>query len=228
MPRPTFKAFMTQSNSDRIWYFVRHGETEWNAERRMQGQWDSRLSENGIRHADTNGKWLASQGVEHVWASPLGRVKQTAELIGKHVPLAQKPVWDDRLKEWSSGDWSGELYADIRTKYSDQWSAWMEDRYGYRPPNGENFQDLEVRSDSFLAEASEHPSRVRAILAHGFIIRVMVGRLAGLTPEDVLSVKQTNETVIRARETNDGIELDHFVAGEGPFPGLPRGEQGAA
>ena len=215
-------------NATRVWYFVRHGETDWNAEKRMQGQWESNLNENGKRHADVNGRWLKDLGIEHVWASPQIRVRQTAEIIAQHMPLAANPTFDDRLKEWSSGDWSGMLYADIRVERPDEWEAWVNDRYGYRPPNGKNFEDLEVRADGFLADTRDHPSKVRAVLAHGFIIRVTVGRLTGLTPEEVLAVKQTNETVIRVTETSDGMAIDHFVAGTGPFPGLPLGEQGAA
>ena len=165
------------ASTDRVWYFVRHGETDWNAEKRMQGQWNSRLSENGKRHADVNGRWLATLGIEHVWASPLGRVKETAQIIADHLPLAGTPDWDDRLMEWSSGDWSGELYADIRVKRPEEWAAWTADRYNFRPPNGENFVDLEVRSDSFIADTADHPARTVAVLAHGFIIRVMVGRI---------------------------------------------------
>ena len=135
---------------------------------------------------------------------------------------------DDRLKEWSSGDWSGMLYADIAVERPDEWAAWTADQYGYRPPNGENFQDLEVRANSFLADAAEHDAQTVAVFAHGFIIRVTVGQLAGLTPDDVLSVKQANDVVIRVRETEDGKVIDHFIAGNGPHAGLPRGDQGAA
>lgn len=214
--------------TDRTWYFVRHGETDWNAEKRMQGQWESNLNEAGRGHADVNGRWLATLPIEHIWASPQVRVRQTAEIISKHVPLAVNPQFDDRLKEWSSGDWSGMLYADIAIERPDEWQKWVADRYNYRPPNGENFVDLEVRADSFFADAVAVPEKTVAVLAHGFIIRVMVSRLAGLSVEEVLAVKQTNDTVIRVTQTNDAVTIDHFVAGNGPMPGLPTGEQGAA
>ncbi|MFC6198671.1 histidine phosphatase family protein [Ponticaulis profundi] len=213
---------------DRTWYFVRHGETEWNAEKRMQGQWESNLNENGKRHADENGRWLKDLGIGHIWASPQSRVRQTAEIISQHMPLAANPTFDDRLKEWSSGDWSGELYADLAVKRPEEWAAWEADRYGYRPPNGENFVDLEERADSFFADSVSNPEPTVAVFAHGFIIRVMVGRLAGLSVEEVLAVKQTNQTVIRVQQRDGQCRIDHFVAGVGPFEGLPRGEQGAA
>ena len=220
---------MTDTNTqNRTWYFVRHGETDWNAEKRMQGQWESNLNENGKGHADVNGRWLATLPIEHIWASPQVRVRQTAEIISKHVPLAANPNFDDRLKEWSSGDWSGMLYADIAKERPDEWAKWVEDRYNYRPPNGENFVDLEVRADSFFKDASKVNAETVAVLAHGFIIRVMVSRLAGLSQADVLAVKQTNDTVIRVRQSGGDTIIDHFVGGIGPHAGLPLGEQGAA
>ena len=216
---------MPEANA-RTWYLVRHGQTEWNAEKRMQGQWDSKLSELGRKHADDNGRWLATQGVEHVWASPLGRVRETAAIIGRHMPM--NPVWDDRLKEWSSGDWSGDLYADIAVKWPEEWKAWDEDRYNVRPPGGENFHDLADRAASFLADARQHQASTVAILAHGFIIRNIAACLLDLSQQDVLDIRQTNDVVFRIEETGDGATATHFIAGDGPHEGLPRGTQGAA
>ena len=56
----------------------------------------------------------------------------------------------------------------------------------------------------------------------------MVGRLTNLSVEDILAVKQANDVVIRVQETNGSTKIDHFIAGVGPHPGLPLGEQGAA
>lgn len=210
----------------RTWYLVRHGQTEWNAEKRMQGQWDSKLSELGRKHADDNGRWLATLGIEHAWASPLGRVRETVAIVNKHFPI--EPVWDDRLKEWSSGDWSGELYADIRKNRVAEWEAWDADRYNVRPPNGENFHDLAARASSFLAETRAHPARTVAVFAHGFILRNLAACLLDLTPQDVLDIRQTNDVVFRITEADGQVHAHHFIAGEGPYADLPRGELGVA
>lgn len=212
--------------TNRTWYFVRHGETYWNAEKRMQGQWESHLNESGKGHADTNGRWLSTLGIEHTWASPQVRVRETVEIINRHMIM--EPVFDDRLKEWSAGDWQGELYADIAKTRPVEWDAWVADQYNYRPPNGENFVDLENRAESFFADVAEHSAGVVAIVAHGFIIRVMVSRLVNIAPAEVLTIKQTNDTVIRVTQTASDFSVDHFVGGKGPFEGLPKGDQGAA
>ncbi len=210
----------------RTWYLVRHGQTEWNAEKRMQGQWDSRLSELGRRHADDNGRWLATLGIEHAWASPLGRVRETVAIVNKHFAI--EPVWDNRLKEWSSGDWSGELYADIQKHRADEWKAWDDDRYNVRPPGGENFHDLAARASSFIADARNHPATTVALFAHGFILRNVAACLLDLSQQDVLDIRQTNDVVFRITETEEGASASHFIAGEGPHDGLPRGKLGVA
>lgn len=96
-------------------YFVRHGQTEWNAIMRMQGQWNSDLSELGREQADVNGQFLKSQNIEKLFVSPLDRTKQTAEIVNNHLRVPM--TFDDRIMEWDTGDWSGYLYADLKIKW---------------------------------------------------------------------------------------------------------------
>jgi len=79
-------------------YFVRHGQTEWNAIRRMQGQWNSDLNELGRQQAEVNGKFLGQLGIDALIASPLDRTQQTAKIITSHLAISYSV--DDRLKEW--------------------------------------------------------------------------------------------------------------------------------
>src|SRR5678815_298177 len=111
----------------RTWYLVRHGETEWNASSRMQGQLDSRLTPLGRKHAKNSARLLARLGVDAVFASPLGRVRETVEIV--QTELAVPVTFDDRLKEWSAGEWSGELHAEIPRRWPAEYTAWNADRY---------------------------------------------------------------------------------------------------
>ena len=93
-------------------YFVRHGQTEWNAIRRMQGQMNSNLNDRGRAQADVNGQFLATRNIEALFASPLDRTRQTAEIVNQHLSL---PIaFDERIMEWDCGDWSGHMYDEIR------------------------------------------------------------------------------------------------------------------
>ena len=199
----------------RRWYLVPHGATEWNAGSRVQGQWDSSLTPRGREQARTTGRVLANLGVDVLFASPLGRVRETLALIAEHVSVA--PVFDDRLKEWSAGAWSGELYADLPARWPEDWAAWVADRYHRRAPGGENFADLAVRARSFLDVATATPAERVAIVAHGFLNRALAEVLLGLTPDESIQINQRNDTVIRIR----AAVADHLVGDSAPVPGLP-------
>lgn len=199
----------------RTWYLVRHGETEWNAIARMQGQLDSSLTARGREHARSSGALLARLGVDAMFASPLGRVRETLAIVGEHVAL--EPIFDDRLKEWSSGDWSGELYADLPTRWPTEYAAWIGDRYNVRSPGGENFVDLVVRARAFVEMAHRTSADRIAIVAHGFLNRALAEVLLGLSPAEAMRIHQGNDVVIRIVDD----DVDHFVAGAGPVPGLP-------
>ena len=96
-------------------YFVRHGQTEWNAIRRMQGQSNSDLTELGRQQAQTNGQFLAGVSIDYLVASPLDRTRQTAAIINRYLQLDIK--YDVRIMEWDCGDWSGELWDQLDKKW---------------------------------------------------------------------------------------------------------------
>jgi broad specificity phosphatase PhoE len=204
--------------SQRTWYLVRHGETEWNAESRMQGQLDSRLTRLGREHALASGRLLARLGVDAVFASPLGRVRETVEIMAMTFPL--HVTYDDRLKEWSAGDWSGALHAEIPVRWPAEWAAWDADRYATRSPGGESFVDVAARAQSFVDGTTVSARRI-AIIAHGFFNRALSGVLMSLTPAETIAIRQSNDTVIRIVDGPDGVTADHFKNGDGPVPGLP-------
>lgn len=202
----------------RTWYLVRHGETEWNATARMQGQLDSPLTAAGREHARRSGLLLARLGVDALFASPLGRVRETLAIMAGHVTVT--PVFDDRLMEWSGGAWSGELYSDLPRRWPDEWAAWTADRYNQRAPGGENFVDLAERAGSFVA-ANPAPGERVAVVAHGFLNRALAAVLLGLSPVETMEICQANDIVIRVVVTEGVPSVDHFVGGAGPVPGLP-------
>jgi broad specificity phosphatase PhoE len=203
----------------RTWYLVRHGESEWNAASRMQGQLDSPLTPLGLEHARGSARLLARLGVDAMFASPLGRVRQTVDIINEELSL--EAAFDDRLKEWSAGDWSGELHADIRSKWPDEWAAWDADRYANRSPGGESFVDLVERSEAFVADARVRSGSRIAVIAHGFLNRALAAVLLSSTAEEMLRIRQGNDTVIRIIERASGATADYFVDGSGPRAGLP-------
>ena len=199
-------------------YFVRHGQTEWNAIQRMQGQWNSDLSETGKQQADVNGRLLSTLNIESMFVSPLERTRQTAEIINRHLKLT--PNYDDRIMEWYCGDWSGELYEDVSVKWADEWRALQADRFNYRGPNCENYPDMFARAIPFLEEMQARDEENIAIVSHGMLGKVMVSQLLQFNEQQTLNLHQPNDVVFRVTLATSGIKISHFVKGDGPFAGV--------
>ena len=136
-------------------FLVRHGETEWNVERRIQGWSDSPLTSVGRAQAEVHGRLLATHGVDRVLASPLGRTKQTVAPIVRETKVAAE--YDPRLREVCMGEWSGRTSQEIQSSYAEQWQARLDDPEGYRPPNGENRFDVSRRVAPLLEELNDSP-----------------------------------------------------------------------
>lgn len=200
-------------------YFVRHGQTEWNAIRRMQGQWNSDLNDLGRQQADVNGRFLKQLDIDYVIASPLDRTRQTAEIITEHLNIGFDV--DGRIKEWHCGDWSGEMWDEVHHKWPDEFAAWRADQFYYRGPGTENYPDMIERSKPFLDEILSNEFSKIAIVSHGMIGRAMVGTLLSMSPEEMFSFGQTNDTVIHLAGRDNDFSVQHFIGGEGPFEGLP-------
>ena len=164
--------------------------------RRMQGRSDSSLTALGRRQADACGRLVASLGdVRAIYASPLGRAKETAQIIRRYLDV--DVVLDERLAECDLGDWTGELIDEVRYKWPQEWAAFEADRFNYRGPRRENYPDLIVRASSFLDEMLSKPGGDALIVSHGVIGRVMLGTLMGLADERMLEISLPNDVVYR-------------------------------
>ena len=199
-------------------YFVRHGQTEWNAIRRMQGQWNSDLNDLGRKQAEINADLLARLDIEALFASPLDRTRQTADIINRRLNLPVR--FDERIMEWDCGDWSGHIYDEVAQRWPEDWAALEADRFNYRGPNCENYPDMIDRATPFLEEICAHPANRIAIVSHGMIGKVMVSILLGLTPEETLTIHQANDLVYVVSLAEEKSSVVHYKAGEGPFTGL--------
>lgn len=199
-------------------YFVRHGQTEWNAIARMQGQWNSDLSDLGRQQADVSGQVLSRFPIDAIYASPLDRTRQTTAHITRHV---EAPVtFDKRLMEWDCGDWSGYLYADVAEKWKAEWEAYQQDKFHYRGPNCENYPDMFARSRPFLQEVLETPHRHIAIVSHGMIGKVMISELLGLGEDETLAISQPNDVIMVVTVEGDHRQVHHYRGEEGPIEGV--------
>jgi probable phosphoglycerate mutase len=152
-------------------YILRHGETEWNAENRMQGALNSPLTPKGERDAARQAAILQTLDLTDFdfQCSPQGRAFQTAGIALSRIATTIRT--DDRLREIGVGDWSGLLRDDLpMPEGKDPFMAQYE-----IAPNGEGFERLEARCRAFLADV-KGPS---VLITHGITSRMLRSIIAG-------------------------------------------------
>ena len=156
-------------------YFVRHGETDWNAEARLQGQRDIPLNDLGRVQAEEAGRRLCAllerpEELDFV-ASPLARTRETMERMRGSMGLDPAAyARDDRLKELTFGSWEGLRWKDVRSKDPQGAAARERDKWGFVPPGGESYAMLTERVRSFV----EGLARDTVVVAHGGVARAFL------------------------------------------------------
>jgi probable phosphoglycerate mutase len=153
---------------------IRHGETEWNAQGRIQGHRDTDLSELGRRQAQVLARHLAATGmaIHAVFASDLARARQTAEPLAALLGL---PVGvDARLRERGFGLFEGHTYEEAEARWPNEYAIWRRRDAGYAVPGGESYVQIRDRSLQSLGEiARSHPARTVAVVTHGGVLDVV-------------------------------------------------------
>lgn len=143
---------------DHPFYFLRHGETTWNAEGRTQGQLDAPLSDLGRRQALEAAEILAKEPIRRIISSPLSRARDTAEAAAKTTGAPLE--FDADLMEFNAGDLQGQPRGEhIREYFDGNWT----------PPNGEAFPDFCKRAWAAMERAVTGPGVL--IVCHGGLWR---------------------------------------------------------
>lgn len=161
--------------------FIRHGETDWNAEGRFQGQRDIPLNARGRGQAQRNGLVLAERmpetaGFDFV-ASPLERTRQTMEIARGAMGLDPSAYrLDPILKEITFGRWEGYTAPELMQRWPDLVAERDVDKWGFQPPQGESYAMLSIRIGAWLASVAKDT----VVVSHGGVCRVLRGLLQGL------------------------------------------------
>ena len=151
---------------------VRHGETEWNAERRIQGQIDIGLNATGVRQAEAAGRWLKTAGIAALYSSDLQRAWRTAQAIGQALALV--PVGVPEMRERRYGIFEGLTYAQAAEKFPVGYAAFEGRNADYAFENGESLQIMFDRVTGKLSElAQRHAGERIAIVVHGGVLDVI-------------------------------------------------------
>jgi broad specificity phosphatase PhoE len=185
-------------------YFLRHGQTGWNAERRIQGHLDAPLNDLGRTQAARNGRVLAgiigdASAFDYV-SSPLVRASETMEIVRLGLGLDPKGYRTDlRLREYNLGDWQGYLYADILRDFPEQIAQQQRDPWNFLYPGegGESFVMLSARVLAWLAEID----RDTIATAHGGVMRVLQRHFLDLDAVATFALDVPQDKVLRIEGT---------------------------
>ncbi len=153
-------------------WLVRHGQTDWNQEYRLQGQKDIPLNENGLSQAHSLAVELAGQLFDAAFTSDLLRARNTAEILIKNraIPLRV----DARLRERDFGLWEGIHYDAIAAAYPAEYAARQQDPIGYRIPAGESLNDVASRVCGAVVDIYRlHPQGRVLVVSHGQALAVL-------------------------------------------------------
>jgi broad specificity phosphatase PhoE len=183
-------------------YMLRHGETAWNTERRMQGSRNSDLTARGRIQALAMGRTLKRElerepGPTIFLRSPLGRTRETSEIIGRELDIPSTEWREDlRLAELSYGSWEGFSWAEIELTHPTALADWRADPHGYCPPGGETHADLRQRCETMLADIAATNTRT-VVVSHGVSGAVMRGLHLGLDARAMFVLEKPQDAFFR-------------------------------
>lgn len=181
---------------------IRHGETAWNAERRLQGHLDIPLNAEGERQAALLAAALDGETIDVLVSSDLMRARQTAQALAARAGLALRQ--DSGLRERGYGGFEGLLYSEIEQRFPREFAAWQARDVDARLPEGRNraetFRDFFARATgAILALAAANPGRKLALVAHGGVLECTYRLALGLPLETPRDFKVYNASVNRFR-----------------------------
>jgi broad specificity phosphatase PhoE len=200
---------------------IRHGESVWNGERRIQGNQDPPLSERGRRQAalllERLPAWVPREAAA-VYGSPLRRAAETAERLAERlgVPLALDPD----LREVQLGRWEGLTVAEIQAAFPGQYERWREDPMSCPAPGAEPLEAFAARTAAALERMRRaHPAGPLILVAHGGTVRSLLCYTLGLPIRYLFRFQQDN-TAVSQIEIAEGLrrllhmnDTAHLLAG---------------
>ncbi|SDT92959.1 histidine phosphatase family protein [Stappia sp. ES.058] len=170
--------------------FIRHGQTDWNAEGRMQGHKDIELNETGRGQARRNATTLRTHFEQsglslddfHFAASPMLRTMATMRIVCEVLDRGEDDFTvDERLREITFGAWEGYTIPELTEQSPELVAGRKADKWGFVPPEGESYKMLASRIEAWLATVTQ-PT---VVVSHGGVMRVVRGRLQGVPDAEI-------------------------------------------
>jgi len=167
---------------------VRHGETEWNVKQVFRGRIDIELSETGMKQAELLAEYLSNIKVEAIYSSPLKRALQTAEVIARYHRLNVEIV--PALIDFDFGRWQGLSRREVKDKYKELYTEWLENPHQIRIPDGEGLDEVRKRTLGLVESIIAKHEGTAILVSHRVVNKVLICALLGLDDSHFWNIKQ--------------------------------------
>lgn len=181
-------------------YIVRHGETDWNLENKIQGQTDTGLNDNGRKQAEELADRVARElsGIKKIYSSRQKRALETAQIIGRKLSVS--PIVYQGLEEINLGKWEGYTWRQVREEFKEEYQVWHQNRRYQVPPDGESYQQLLDRLLPALDDIVRKEGQDVLIVTHSAVIMTLMSYVYDTPFEDMARLYKTGNASI--------VELD--------------------
>ena len=184
-------------------YLIRHAEAEGNLYRRIHGQYNSLITNNGYRQIKALEERFRDIPVDAVYSSDLFRTMTTAQAITRPKGLELHTRAD--LREINMGDWEDHTFAYIARRDKEQMDLFTQTSPLFQAPNGESFPEVRRRGMAAILDiAARHDGQTVAVFAHGTLIRNTLAEIMGLGVKDAAKVGHSDNTAVTLLEIENG------------------------
>lgn len=198
-----------QLDNDTRFIVVRHGETAWNAQGRIQGHLDSPLNEEGLAQALLVGERLGHEGFDRFYCSDLGRVLQTAQPIADRS--GKRPVITPRLRERNLGVFQGLTSAECRRDWPKDYPRFHGRDPDHGVPGGESIREAYRRVSEFFEEiAASHVGQCVLVVTHGGVLDALYRHATGMPLDRVRDFPIYNASLNWLRCAQRRWTVDHW------------------
>lgn len=192
-------------------YIIRHGETEWNKEMRLQGWNNSNLTQYGVENAEKLSQRLKDIDFDYIYSSTQRRAIETANIIKgeRDTEIIQL----EGLREIGFGSWEGMKIEDINLKYNNEYNTYINKPHLYRPVDGESFQELFSRVKDSLERILSKKGENILIVCHGVTIKALFSIIKGIPLEEFYKIPIYPGTALNICEVN-GDDMRFILEGD--------------
>ena len=177
-------------------FLIRHGQTDWNIQGKIQGSRDIELNQTGIKQAEELGNKLLQNNYKFskIYTSPKKRAMKTAEILSKITNI--ESIIIKGLEEINLGEWEGFSWVEVKEKYPTEYNEWYIHRRYTKPPRGESYQDMIERVLKAIHKIIHENCDNVAIVTHSAVIMCLQCYLTNTAFHEMTKFKTDNASII--------------------------------